>query len=69
MVYANCCDTNYIFISVFFKTTTSTFCEGLERLLDCRGMLLVYVVVVVVKHIHAFTLYTLNCYIYPLPLG
>ena len=21
MVYANCCDTNYIFISVFFKTT------------------------------------------------
>ena len=40
--------------------------KGLERLLDCRGMLLVYVVVVVVIHIRAFTLYTLNCLIYTL---
>ena len=33
---------------------------------DCRGMLLVYVVVVVVKHILAFTLYTLHSTLYTL---
>ena len=42
--------------------------KGLERLLDCRGMLLVYVVVVVVKNPLAFTLYTLHLTPYPLPL-
>ena len=56
-----------IFLSPFFlKTTTCARINILGRSwkynslprqeVDCRGMLLVYVVVVVVKHILAFTL-------------
>ena len=66
-----------IFLSPFFlKTTTCARINILGRSwkynslprqeVDCRGMLLVYVVVVVVKHICAFTPYTLNCLIYTL---
>ena len=90
MVYANCCDTNYIFISVFCffynnldvlrsdrssplgrdknfiqQLAPESTSSGAQRKynslprqeVDCRGMLLVYVVVVVVKHTRAFTLF------------